>query len=281
MFRKTYINFEKVPPHLGLTQKRIKKITGKKIREIRNYFKRYYFKKAVIGVSGGIDSALAATLTIKALGPKNVYFLRMPYLGISSKESLILTEKLAKNLKLPEENLITIPINKQVDLSWKILKKFKGGNLKIRKGNLMARERMKILFDLSAVKRAIVIGSEGKSEERLGYFTIGGDRVSGIEPINNLYKTQVYKMASFFREIPDEILKRAPSPELWKDQTDEGEIGASYLEIDTVLSAIENLKISKKKITKKFKIKKSKIDLILKRYQKAKGKRNLPYVLKL
>jgi len=280
MLRKTYINFEKIPPHLRLTQKRIKKITGKKIKEIRNYFKRYYFKKAVIGVSGGIDSALAATLTIKALGPGNVYFLRMPYLGISSKESLILAEKLAKNLKLPKGNLITIPINKQVDLSWKILKKFKGGNLKIRKGNLMARERMKILFDLSAVKRAIVVGSEVKSEERLGYFTIGGDRVSGIEPINNLYKIQVYQIASFFREIPDEILKRAPSPELWKGQTDEGEIGASYLEIDTVLSAIENLKISKKKITKKFKIKKSKIDLILKRYQKAKAKRNLPYIIK-
>ena len=276
----SYIDFEKIPPHLRFTQKKIREITGKKIKEIRNYFKKYHFKKAVIGVSGGIDSALAATLAVKALGPKNVYFLRMPYLGISSKESLILAEKLARNLKLPKENLITIPINKQVDLSWKILKKFKGGNIKIRKGNLMARERMGILFDLSAVKRAIVIGSEDKSEERLGYFTIGGDRVSGVEPINNLYKIQVYQIANFFREITDEILKRAPSPELWKSQTDEGEIGAFYLEIDTVLSAIEDLKISKKEIEKKFRIKKSKIDLILRKYQKAKGKRNLPYILK-
>ncbi len=280
MLKKTYIDFEKIPSHLKFTQKKIREIIRKKIKEIRNYFKKYHFKRAVLGVSGGIDSALTATLTVKALGPKNVYFLRMPYLGISSKESLILAERLAKNLKLPKENLITIPINKQVDLSWKILKKLKGGNLKIRKGNLMARERMKILFDLSAVKNAIVIGGEDKSEERLGYFTIGGDRVSGIEPINNLYKTRVYQIASFFKEIPDEILKRAPSPELWKGQTGEGEIGASYLKIDIVLSAIEDLKISKKEIEKRFKIKKTKIDLILKRYQKAKGKRNLPYILK-
>jgi len=252
IFRKTYIDFKKIPPHLRLRRRQVKRVIEKKVKELKKYFKDSGFKKAVVGVSGGIDSAVAAILTVKALGAKNVYFLRMPYLGISSKESLILAEKLANNLKLPEGNLITIPINKQVDSSWKILKKFKGGNMKIRKGNLMARERMKILFDLSAVKDAIVAGSEVKDEDLLGYFTIGGDRVSGIEPINNLYKIQVYQIASFFREIPDEILKRAPSPELWKGQTDEGEIGASYLEIDTVLSAIENLKISKKEIEKKF-----------------------------
>jgi NAD+ synthase len=281
MSRKIYFDFEKIPKHLRMTEKKAKKIILNKIGEIRRYFKKSGFKKAVIGTSGGIDSSLSATLTVKALGPKNVYFVRMPYFGISSKEGLILAEKLAKNLKLPKKNLITIPINKPVDQSWKALKKFKGGNLKIRKGNLMARERMKILFDLASAKKAIVVGSEDRSEERLGYFTIGGDRVSGIETINNLFKTQVFQVASFFKEIPDEILKRTPSPELWKGQTDEGEIGASYLEIDTILSAIEDLKIPKKEIGKKFKIKKSKIDLILKKYQKAKGKRFLPYILRV
>lgn len=280
MLREIYIDYKKIPPHLKLSEKEIKKIVEKKIEEIRNYFKKYNFKKTVIGVSGGIDSSLAATLAVKALGPRNVYFVRMPYLGVSSKKGLKNAEKLTKNLKLPKKNLITIPINKPVDSSWKLLKKFKGGNLKIRKGNLMARERMKILFDLASAKKAIVFGSEDKSEERLGYYTIGGDHVSGIEPIINLFKTQVYQVASYFKEIPDEILMTVPSPELWKGQTDEGEIGASYLEIDTIISAIEDLKISKKEIEKKFKIKKRKIDLVLKIYQKAKGKRFLPYILK-
>lgn len=280
MFRKIYFDFKKIPPHLRLSEEKVKRIVKGKIKELREYFKRSKFKKAVIGVSGGVDSALAATLTIKALGPKNVYFLRMPYLGVSSKEGLILAEKLAEDLKLPKENLITIPINKPVDSSWKILKKFKGGNLKIRKGNLMARERMKILFDLSAAKGTIVVGSEDKSEDLLGYYTIGGDRISGIETINSLYKTQVYQVASFFREIPDEILMKAPSPELWKGHNEEKEIGVSYLEIDIVLSAIEDLEIKKEEIEKKFQIEKSKINLILKKRGIGKIKGNLPYKLK-
>jgi len=281
MIKKIYFDIEKIPPHLKLKKEEIKNIVKNKIREVRNYFKKFKFKTAVIGVSGGIDSALSATLIVKALGPKNVYFARMPYYGVSSKGSLFLAEKLAKNLKLPRKNLITISINKPVNESWKILKKFKGGNLKIRKGNLMARERMKILFDLSTAKKAIVVGSEDKSENLLGYYTIGGDRVSGIETINNLYKTQVYQVASFFKEIPEEILMKAPSPELWKGHSEEEEIGASYLEIDTVLSTIEDLKISKEKIEKRFKIKKSKIDLILKRREIGKIKGNLPYPIKL
>jgi len=281
MIKKIYFDIEKIPPHLKLKEKGIKNIVKNKIREIRNYFKKFKFKTAVIGVSGGIDSALSATLTVKALGPRNVYFVRMPYFGVSSKGSLFLAEKLVKNLKLPKKNLITIPINKPVNESWKILKKIKGGDEKIRKGNLMARERMKILFDLSATKKAIVVGSEDKSENLLGYYTIGGDRVSGIEIINNLYKTQVYQVASFLKEIPKEILMKAPSPELWKGHSEEKEIGASYLEIDTVLSIIEDLKMEKKEVEKKFKIKKIKIDLVLKRLKIGKIKRNLPYPIKL
>lgn len=277
---KTYIDFDKIPKHLRLSSGQIKNIIEKKIKEIRKYFRISQFEKGIIGVSGGTDSTLAATLAVKALEPKNVYFVRMPYLGISSPDGLKLTEKLAKNLNLPKENLLIIPINKFVDLSWKALRKFKEGDEKIRKGNLMARERMKILFDLSHAFRAIVIGAENKSEERLGYFTIGGDHVSGIEPILDLYKTQVFQISSFLKEIPEEILLKAPSPELWVNQTDEGEIGASYLEIDMVISAIEDLKVSSKKIQKKFQIDKNKIDLILKKYEKAKAKRFLPYVIK-
>jgi len=280
MFRKTYFNFGKLPSHLRLKEGEIKKIVGKKIKEIREYFKKSGFKKAVIGVSGGLDSAVSATLTVRALGTKNVYIIRLPYRGITSQNSLNDAEKLAINLKTPKKNFITIPINSPVNSSWKILKKFKGGSEKIRKGNLMARERMKTLFDFSSAKRAIVMGTEDKTEEELGYFTLWGDQASGIEPIKNLWKTQLYQLAGYLKEIPEEILNKAPSPNLWKGQKAEEEMGVNYLETDVVLSSLKDLKISKKEISKRFKISKKKIEKILKRKKIGEIKKSIPYILK-
>ena len=217
---------------------------------------------------------------MKALGRKNVYFVRLPYLGITSNESLKNVETLAKNLNLPKENLITIPINNPVNSSWKLLKKFKGGDPKIRKGNLMARERMKILFDLSLALKAIVVGTENKTEAELGYFTLWGDQASGIEPIKNLWKIQVYQLASYLKEIPEEILIKAPSPGLWRGQLAEREMGFDYLEADIVLSAKKDLKMSENEISKSFKIPKRKIKKILERSKIGQIKNSLPYELK-
>jgi len=280
MLRKSYFDFKKIPPHLKLNEKKIKEILKKKIKEIRDYFKKSGFKKAVVGVSGGLDSAVAAVLAISALGPRNVYLVRLPYLGISSENSLKDAEKLAENLKIPKRNLITIVINKPVDASWKILKKFRNGNQKIRKGNLMARERMKILFDLSSALNAIVMGTEDRTEEVLGYYTLWGDQASGIEPIKNLWKTQVYQLASHLKEIPNEILMKAPSPGLWKGQKAEKELGVDYLEADIVLSAKRDLKMTENEILKKFKIPKRKIKKILERAKIGQIKSSLPYQLK-
>jgi len=280
MYRKSYFNFEKIPPHLRLSEEKIKEILRKKIKEIRDYFKKSGFKKAIVGVSGGLDSAVAAVLAVRALGRKNVYLIRMPYLGITSEKSLKDAGKLAKNLKIPKKNLITIPINEPVDSSWKLLKKFKEEDEKIRKGNLMARERMKILFDLSAAKKAIVMGTEDKTEFKLGYYTLWGDQASGIEPIKNLWKTQVYQLASYLKEIPKEILMKAPSPGLWKGQSAEKEMGIDYLEADIVLSAERDLKMSENEISKNFKIPKRKIKKILERAKIGQTKSSLPYQLK-
>jgi NAD+ synthase len=280
MLRKSYFDSKKIPPHLKLNEKKIKEILKKKIKEIRDYFKKSGFKKAVVGVSGGLDSAVAAVLAISALGPRNVYLVRLPYLGISSENSLKDAEKLAENLKIPKRNLITIVINKPVDASWKILKKFRNGNQKIRKGNLMARERMKILFDLSSALNAIVMGTEDRTEEVLGYYTLWGDQASGIEPIKNLWKTQVYQLASYLKEIPKEILMKAPSPGLWKGQSAEKEMGIDYLEADIVLSAERDLKMSENEISKNFKIPKRKIKKILERAKIGQTKSSLPYQLK-
>ena len=280
MSKKTYFDFKKLPPYLKLTERKIKEIAKKKVEEIRKYFRKSGFKKAIVGVSGGLDSAVSATLAVRALGPKNVYLVHLPYEKITPENFFGDVRKLAKNLKIPKKNLILIPINKFVDLSWGNLKRFKGGNAKIRKGNLMARERMKILFDLSSAKKAIVVGSEDRTEEELGYFTLFGDQASGIEPIKNLWKTQVHQIAANLKEIPEKILAKAPSPDLWKGQKAEKEIGLSYLETDIVLSAKKDLKLSENKISKKFKIPKKKIGKIFKRVKIGQIKKSIPYVLK-
>lgn len=280
MFRKSYFDLEKISPHLRISEKKAKEILRKKIKEIKNYFKKSGVKKAIIGVSGGLDSALATVLVTKALGPKNIFLVHLPYIGITKREAFWNIKKLAKNLKIPEKNLIVIPINEIVDKEWKVLKKFEGGDPKIRKGNLMARERMKILFDLSLAKKAIVVGAEDKSERFLGYFTLFGDEASGIEVIKNLWKVQVHQLANYLKEIPDEILIQAPSPDLWKGQEAEKEMGISYLDADIVLSSKFDLKISEKEISKRFKISKEKIKKILRRVEIGKIKSSLPYELK-
>ncbi len=280
MYRKSYFNFEKIPPHLRLSEKKSREILRKKIKEIKEYFKRSGFKKAIVGVSGGLDSAVAAVLATKALGIKNVFLVHLPYFGVTPRNAFNDVKKLTKNLKIPGGNLIFIPINEIVDKEWKKLKKFEGGNFKIRKGNLMCRERMKILFDLSSALRAIVVGSEDKTERELGYFTLWGDEASGIEVIKNLWKIQVHQLANCLKEIPDEILLKAPSPNMWKGQRAEKELGIDYLEADIVLSAKKDLRMSENEISKKFKISKRKIKRILKRMKIGQIKSSLPYELK-
>ena len=280
MNRQVYLDLEKLPSHLRLSEKKIKNLIQAKVKEIRLYFKKWNFKKAVVGVSGGIDSSLSACLVQRALKPQNVILVTIPYFGISEKKDIENIKTLAKNLKIPKKNFFIIPINKPCDASWQILKKIKGGDKKIRFGNIIARERAKVLFDIASAKKAIVVGAENKTEERLAYFTLGGDHLSGVEPILNLYKSQVYQLALFFKEIPEMILKKAPSAELWKGQTDEGELGISYLKLDTIISAYEDLKLKPSQISKKFKIPKKEVEKVIKMLEKAKGKRFLPYILK-
>ena len=280
MFRKSYFDFEKIPPHLRLSEKEVGNILKKKVKEIRNYFKKSGFKRAIVGVSGGLDSAVGAVLVTKALGPKNVFLVHLPYFGITPENAFEDIKKLAKNLKIPKRNLILLSVNEVVDEEWKKLKKFKGGNLKIRKGNLICRERMKILFDLSLAKKAIVIGAEDRTERELGYFTLFGDEASGIEVIKNLWKVQVHQLANCLKEIPEEILTKTPSPNLWKGQEAEKELGIDYLEADIVLSAKKDLKMAENEISKKFKISKKKIERILKRAKIGEIKSSLPYELK-
>lgn len=190
-----------------------KKITNELVDFIKNAFQKAGFTKAVIGVSGGVDSATSHELAVRALGKENVLAYFLPYKKIAP---------------IVEEFLSFDPT---ID--------------KLRRGNVMARVRMTILFDQAKKHRALVVGTENKTEHILGYFTRFGDEASDIEPLRNLYKTQVYQLAKFLK-IPESILNKPPTADLWEGQTDEGEFGFTYAMADEVLYQLYDLK--KKKV---------------------------------
>jgi NAD+ synthase len=181
---------------------------------------------AVIGLSGGIDSALSAYLSAEALGAENVLAVRMPY-RTSSEGSLSDAEAVIEHLGLPS---ITIPISEMADA---LIDQFPDMN-RVRKGNVMARCRMVVLYDQSAARGLLPMGTSNKTEFLLGYSTIYGDSGVAMQPIADLYKYQVRQMAHAVG-MPESIITKAPSADLWEGQTDEDELGFTYDDVDQVL----------------------------------------------
>ncbi len=184
------------------------------------------FKKAILGVSGGLDSAVVVTLCAKALGSENVHGILMPY-KLSSKESLEDGEKICKQLNVSYD---VIEITDSVDAYFS---KFPPEH-PMQLGNKCARERMSVLYDFSDRKRALVAGTSNKSELLIGYSTIWGDSAAAFMPIGDLYKTQIFTFAEYLG-VPESIVKKQPSADLWENQTDEGEIGFTYRRLDEIL----------------------------------------------
>lgn len=185
--------------------------------------------RAVIGLSGGIDSAVSAFLSAKAFGPENVLGILMPY-RTSSKASVTDAERVVKSLGIRSKKF---EITEMVDA---YLAKLDGEVTAVRKGNVMARMRMIVLYDNSAAEKGIVVGTGNKTEIYLGYTTLFGDSACGINPVGDLYKTQIFGLAKHMG-VPQEILNKRPSADLWEGQTDEDEMGILYAEVDKYLHA--------------------------------------------
>lgn len=185
--------------------------------------------RAVLGLSGGIDSALVAYLCARALGPENVYAIRMPYKA-SSSSSLTDAQRIVDALGIHVE---TIEITDAVD---GYLKHAPDADAR-RKGNVMARTRMLVLFDQSARRSALPVGTGNKTERLLGYFTWHADDTPPVNPIGDLFKTQVWELARYLG-VPTEVIDKPPSADLEANQTDEADIGITYAKADRILNMI-------------------------------------------
>lgn len=208
----------------------IKKI----VNFIRLQFKLANRNIAIVGISGGIDSACIASLCVKALGKENVVGVMLPYgeqFDINDSQNLITQLGILSN---------TVNIKPMVD-------SFKTEDISdYRLGNIKARVRMTILYDFTAKFKGLVVGTSNRTELLLGYFTLHGDGAVDMEPIGHLYKAQVKQLAIALN-IPNSIISKAPSAGLWEGQTDESELGLKYAEIDNTLKNMNIQDILKNK----------------------------------
>jgi NAD+ synthase len=193
---------------------------------IRSEITRAGFSKAVIALSGGIDSALSCYLAAEALGAENVLAVRMPY-KTSSAGSLEHAQLVIDALGVPS---LTIPVSEMADALINLQPEMSA----VRKGNVMARLRMIVIYDQSEAFHGLVVGTGNKTEILLGYTTLYGDAACALNPIGDLYKTQVRQLSRALG-IPAAIVDKAPTADLWLGQTDEGELGFTYAEVDRLL----------------------------------------------
>jgi len=202
---------------------------------LRTELERTGLTKLVVGLSGGLDSAVSAFLAAGALGPENVRAVMMPYRS-SSAESVSHAGLVVDRLGIDSE---TVDISAMVDGFESVTRQ--AGRLRL--GNVMARCRMVILYDRSARDNALVLGTSNKTELLLGYGTLHGDMASALNPIGDLYKTQVRRLARHLG-VPGPIVEKPPSADLWPDQEDEDELGFSYESVDRLLALLVDARVS-------------------------------------
>ena len=249
----------------------LKEVHNELVEFLRESFKKAGFSKAVLGLSGGIDSALVAYLLRDALGKENVLAIMMPYKS-SNPDSLNHAKLVVEDLKI---NAKTIEITDMIDAYFKNEKDASS----LRMGNKMARERMAILFDYSSEENALVVGTSNKTEIYLGYSTQFGDSACALNPIGDLYKTNIWDLSRYLK-IPNELIEKKPSADLWEGQTDEQEMGLTYKEADQVLyRMLEENKTVEEILAEGFN--KDLVDNIVRRMNKSEYKRRMPLIAKI
>jgi len=259
---------EPVFPPLAINPELVRKIL---VRFIQNEVQKVGFERGVLGLSGGVDSSLVATLASEALGPTNVLAVIMPYKSSDLKsrsDALQVVQQLGINH-------LEVEITPQIDAYFE---RFPDADQR-RRGNKMARERMTILYDQSSVFRALVIGTSNKTELLLGYGTIYGDMASAINPVGDLYKTQVWQLADAVG-VPTAIVRKAPSADLWAGQSDETELGFAYRMVDQFLYYLVDRRYSKEELSR-LGFEPAFIDDIIRRVRDNQYKRRLPVIAKL
>ena len=249
----------------------LKEVHNELVKFLRENFKKAGFSKAVLGLSGGIDSALVAYLLRDALGKENVLAIMMPYKS-SNPDSLNHAKLVVEDLGI---NSKTIEITDMIDAYFKNEKEATS----LRMGNKMARERMSILFDYSSKENALVVGTSNKTEIYLGYSTQFGDSACALNPIGDLYKTNIWDLSRYLK-IPNELIEKKPSADLWEGQTDEQEMGLTYKEADQVLYRMleENKKVEEV-LAEGFN--KDLVDNIVRRMNRSEYKRRMPLIAKI
>jgi NAD+ synthase len=200
---------------------------------IRSQMAQTGFSRLVVGLSGGVDSATVAFLAARAIGPDNLLAVRMPFRS-SSEASETDALRVVTALGCRTERVEITPM---VEPMLSLISGSDDESLNVRRGNVMARQRMIVLYDRSAAFDALVIGTSNKTEALLGYGTLHGDMAAALAPIGDLYKSQLRAVASELG-VPQEILGKPPSADLWPGQTDEGELGRSYDLLDRALFAL-------------------------------------------
>lgn len=254
-----------------LTLKQPETYVSSMVRFIKRTYQNASKQNAVIALSGGVDSSLCLTLLVKALGVNHVFPITLPY-DKRSKE----VEIICRWNQIPLSQLKVVSIKSAADKLFNTLEI--SDKALLRRGNVMARLRMILLYDYAKTLEALVCGTENKSERLLGYFTRFGDEASDLEPLYGLYKTQVFQIARYL-DLPERILKKPPSAELWPSQTDEEELGFSYTAADQVLSLYYDQKHPAKKIQLKG-VSAQLVDRILTHVKQNNFKSKTPYVFK-
>ncbi|MGI8847875.1 MAG: NAD+ synthase [Candidatus Dormibacteria bacterium] len=238
---------------------------------LREEIQKVGFRRGVIGVSGGIDSALVAALATRALGPENVTAVIMPY-----RSSSVTSERDAREVcaALGIEPLV-VDISPQVDAYFDRHHDADRG----RRGNKMARERMSILYDQSWASGGLVIGTSNKTELLLGYGTVHGDMAHALNPLGDLYKTQVFALARSLA-LPRSVIEKAPSADLWEGQSDEEELGFQYAIVDLLLYHLIDERCSGAEL-RALGFEDDFIDGVSRRVRESQYKRRLPLIAKL